>query len=464
MKKWFCMILMIALITGTTACVSSESGSDESPAPDMSATSEISPTPDISPASGISAGEEAIAGASTADELRTLIASYIQDENYTAALHAADKLLELDPSDESAYAAKAELCILTIKNGYDALNSLLAEAVGKVSDPTGYKEQIRQMYDGAGLELVIPFVSDYTSPDEVNTVGTSAGNLSCCVIEPDFSSLQYGVFATQGEWIYFSEHNEAYALYKMRLDSRERQLVCADGAANLNIIGDWIYFSNVGDNNTLYKIRTDGSMKTKLADDRCDSLCVSGDWIFYLNADDGDTVYRIRTDGSEREPFFKQAGTLFIDGDWLYFTAPDEGSVMRIRLDGTDDQLLLEGQWYTLICIHNGWLYYRTDVNGLIIMRMSPDGSTEPEEVWRYDAKINFFTFTNDRMIVSVRSLSNVESILVLDLDTMEQLLKIDAATDCICTAGGDDVFFVDASDFSWYKLMWDSGAAERAY
>jgi tetratricopeptide (TPR) repeat protein len=301
MRKPLFLIAVLALIAALTACTRPVLGSDITV---TGATVQTTPVPDTSPATGLSPEEQAIADASSSDELNSLISVCISDKNYPLALKAVDRLLELDPADDAAYAMKTELLILTLKDAYEALNDALAEDVGKVSDPAGYRALVRQLYDEAGLELGVPFAPDSTSGDEINTVGASAGNLSaCCFIGQDFSAWQSGVLTWQGEWVYFSEYAENFALYKMRLDGSDRQLVCAAGAASLNVVGDWIYFSNVGDNNKLYKVRTDGSLLTKLADDRCDSLCVLGDRIYYINADDGDTIYQIGTDGSEPRLF-----------------------------------------------------------------------------------------------------------------------------------------------------------------
>jgi hypothetical protein len=96
-------------------------------------------------------------------------------------------------------------------------------------------------------------------------------------------------------------------------------------------------------------------------------------------------------------------------------------------------------------------------------MRIPPDASAEPEEVWRYDAKINFFTFAGDRLIVAVRDGSDTESVLVFDPDTMEQLMRVDIVTDAVCTAGGDSVYFINAKDgMAWYKLDWEPGTAGK--
>lgn len=410
------------------------------------------------PMRGLSPDQAAIAKAATSAELQTLLQRYYQDKNYPMALSAAEKILELDPSDEGMYVTKAELWIAVIKDAHDSLNSLLKQDLGKVTDPTGYRDQVTRMYEAAGLQLSFPFVPDYSSIEEINTVGNTSVNLRG-IMWTDKAALG-GLFAPQGKWIYYSNYSNNFALYKMSLDGEQKQPVCADAACNINVVGDWVYFTNLSDDNALYKIRTDGSMKTRLSEDGCESLCVSGDWVYYVSANDG-IIYRVRTDGSERMQFSKPGQSLFIDAEWLYFTSRDGRDLTRVRLDGSNQERLINGQWNQWTQVYDGWLYYLTDIKGMVIMRTRLD-SSERSEVWRYPGKINFFTVAGDRMIVSVRG--HIESVMAFDLTTMKQVLQLDnTSTEAICTAGETHVYFSAALDNNaWYRINWETGAAER--
>jgi hypothetical protein len=371
-----------------------------------------------------------------------------------------EKILKLEPSDDSLYSMKAELWILTIKDAYSSLNSALDQDISKVSDPAGYKELVLQMFNGAGLQLEIPFVPDYTTPDEINLVGNTAANLYGKVWMADQKTPVRGVFAAQGPWRYYAESDANFALYKMRQDGQERQLVCEDSVTGLNVMGDWIYFCNITDNYAPYKVRTDGTMKTKLAEDSCSYLCAAGDWVYFSTAGNEGAVYKMRLDGSGRELVANGAKDITVQGDWLYLPSRDERSLTRVRLDGSEQQTLIQGQWNLLAYVYNDCLYYLSDNNGMAIMKNSFDGS-DPVEVWKCDGKLSFYTLVENRLIVSMRSRESTEILLALDLDSLEQILKLDnVASESICTDGGNNVYFSDAFDQNaWYKINWETGA-----
>ncbi len=67
----------------------------------------------------------------------------------------------------------------------------------------------------------------------------------------------------------------------------------------INVVGDWIYYSNIDDNWKIYKIRTDGSGREQVNNDRSWFLSVFGDWIYYEDA--ADDIYKVRIDGSDRQ-------------------------------------------------------------------------------------------------------------------------------------------------------------------
>lgn len=164
MKKLLYVILILILISSLAAC-NSQAPRNSSGIAETSLG--LSPKPDLS------IEEVKIANASSAGELHTLLEKYYKDKNYTMAMMAAKKILEFDPADDDVYAMKAELQILMIEDAYNSLNDMIEQDIGKVKDQAGYKEQITHIYEDVDLQLRIPFISDYTSADEINTVGNT---------------------------------------------------------------------------------------------------------------------------------------------------------------------------------------------------------------------------------------------------------------------------------------------------
>ncbi|MBN2852825.1 MAG: DUF5050 domain-containing protein [Clostridia bacterium] len=437
----FLYALSICLLSG---CIVTS----EAPAPSMTPESQApSPTE-----SEVIPAEETY----TLEELHAQFEQYYLARDYKAAMMTAEEILVLDPANDAVYTMKAELLILEMKEANDSLNSMLQCDLEKLIDPKDYVEKVKWMYEEAGFQIMIPFTPDYVSSYDINTVGNISGNLYASMWKPDEWDWWYGVFTSQGDWIYFTDYNENRSLYKMKSNGEDKQLVSEDGACCLNVIGDWIYFSNISDNNYLYKIRTDGSMKTKLYEDNCRYICVSEDTIYYIVKDD-DRVYAIRTDGTERGVFSENAQTIFIDDGYLYLRTKDEFNLIRMDSDGSNPTFLIKDQWNIRVQMIDGWIYYMTDFNGLVIMKMKPDGSLQTE-VWRYNAKINAFAVSGSKLIVSVRDQDNVESILAIDLNTKETLFKLDNYwSEAICTFGQDTVFIANGYDNNrWYKIDWE--------
>lgn len=454
MKKLLCIFVALIVALSLISCG----------APTGEGTSAPSAVPTASPDEQFDTDPivDEIAGASTISELEILLDDFIRDRDYTTALNVLDRMIELEPSDD-LYAQRAEIQIQAIADGYEALNAMLAEDIDQVNDPTTYKERICQMVENAGLELVIPFTHDYASEDEINEVGNVSLNLFSGFWKGDDASSDNGVFASQGDWIYYADSLDGFSLHKVRLDGRENQTVTSDWAAFINVIGDWIYYINRSDGDLIYRIRTDGTEKMKLSDDVSNGLCVAEDYIYYINIDANNEIYRMKTDGSEREPFSKPASLIFSDGTWLYFLGPDSIALVRVPLEGGEAEVLLEDMWVHRTQILGDWIYYVTDINGMLLMRM-PLGGGESEEVFRFEGKLSSFVISDNLLITSERKMDGSESIWIYDLSTSTILNQLsDASSDSICIASDGSIYFGNYfENDEFYRIDISSGTAEK--
>ncbi|MBC2723873.1 MAG: DUF5050 domain-containing protein, partial [Desulfosporosinus sp.] len=94
-------------------------------------------------------------------------------------------------------------------------------------------------------------------------------------------------------------------IYTANLDGTDKKEVTSDATETLNVHNGWIYYSNKEDGYKLYKIQIDGSGRTKLSDqDEINAINIVGDWVFYtrgLSVMTGDSsVYMMKLDGSEQ--------------------------------------------------------------------------------------------------------------------------------------------------------------------
>ena len=364
MKRILYVIVIMLMVFSLTACA----------APAAEQTGETTATPAPTTA------QDAIAGAS-ADELRGMITRYNSEGNYEMAYAAAKRLIELEPSDTDAYTAAMDALAAISAANYEEINILLAQGVESAEDAQVLAEWADENQPDYSIEL--PFISDYKS-DEINTVGTMPGNLCNDFYRPN-ECWETGLFASQGDWVYFSRPDEGFAIYKMRTDGTKFQRVGENGGSCINVVGDWIYFRLLNnDEMELYKMRTDGSEPTQVSENWCDYISVSGDFIYYGNGSDDFRVYRIRTDGSDDIALTeKQAIYMCVYGDWVYYSLTDESGFYRTLTDGSETEKLSD-RYVGIYCISGDWIYYSIRDDNNAVQRMRLDGS-EDEEVLRCD-------------------------------------------------------------------------------
>lgn len=221
-----------------------------------------------------------------------------------------------------------------------------------------------------------------------NTVNTS-GNI-----------CNFGYYAVQGNWVYYSNFDDGGRLYKMKIDGTRSQKLCDDNVKFINVVGDWVYYlSYNNDKSYINKIKTDGSSKTTLIEDEGYTrfLNVCGDRIYYIVGKGGGvanswyySVNELKTDGTKvgeafRFPktcspmYFNVAGnygyclvnqfegnnpknyiykfslygsgnfTKLVEGaitfnvseDWIYYGNFNE--IRKIKVDGKEDQKITDG-------------------------------------------------------------------------------------------------------------------------
>jgi hypothetical protein len=398
---------------------------------------------------------DAIAAAS-ADELRGLIAQYQTEDDYEMVYAAAMRLIELEPSDTDAYTAAMDALAAISADNYDKINALLVQGVKYAQDTQTLADWAENNQPDYSVSL--PFIPDYESDDEINTEGTTPGNL-LNDFHREYEFWETGLFASQGDWIYFSRADESFAIYKMRTDGSEYQRIGEVSGSCLNVVGDWIYFRNpMGDNQReMYKMRTDGSECTQLLDGIRDYISVSGDFIFYANGNDNFRFYRIRTDGSENMALTEaQAIYMCVYGEWAYYSLSDESGFYRTRIDGSETQLLT-ARCVSLYCMADDWIYYCIRDDNYTVWRMRPDGS-EIKKVLRYDQPIATMNIAGDTMLLSVNNDGADGQIIIVDMNSFEILRMVEQTTDAIYVDGGGNAYFIDYNDMTWYSIDTNDG------
>jgi len=174
-------------------------------------------------------------------------------------------------------------------------------------------------------------------------------------------------------------------LQKVSVDGKVKIKKFSRASYQINAVDDWIYYANFIDNGTLYKVKADGSFETKLNDAYCAWINKAGDWVYYSNLSDGGKLYKTRTDGSENVKLTDDGISLLnINGDWAYYVKYSNKtySIEKMKLDGSDKQILKNTNFLISLNIVDRWIYYTyypngKHENGLVTYRVSIDGTKE---------------------------------------------------------------------------------------
>lgn len=426
------------------------------------------------------------AAAPTAGELRELIAQYKADEDYEAVYEAAEKLIELEPSDTDAYLIAVDALSNLSKQQYDEINRLVAQGAEKAENFRPIADWIAENQPEYIVEM--PFFSDFASADEINTDGITTGNMTNCAKYKNYGGWWLGGLLTwQGDYVYLSRPDEDFAIYKMRFDGSGYAKIDDNHGSCLNVIGDWIYFVNHDDGNKPYKMRTDGSMKLNITDDECGFLSAEGDYVYYHNGSADGGLYKVRVDGSEKRELVKNTVMFCCVADgYVYYAEKRESSPLyRIPIDGGTPSVVIDSglQSYAVkgadgtvdnvemtadmvqnYCVEGGYVYYFDAANHNSVRRVRTDGTGN--ELFRpFDYRIAALNVANGQLVCSLwydkgyeeDGFCVGEEIVKVDANTLERQGSVEADTEPVCTGPDGWIYYMKfGENLAWYALSPD--------
>jgi hypothetical protein len=421
----FAALILVALLT---ACASTTATtSTAAPSGLSAATTSGSASGDPGPTTTVTQSiEAAIAQMTSYEDLKALFKEAIAGKRPREAYLAGMRYIEIAPDTDEGYLWAVTGLLEMSKANYEEINGLLETAFSSVK----YRERLVQSITESEPTLAIswPVVSDTENAADLNTSGTTCGNMSAG-----------GQVAIQGKWAYFGAQGDGGKLYKIELTMpSDRQKICDDIARFINVIGDTIYYRNDSDGGTLYSIRTDGAERKKLGEAACSSVSVENGWI-YFSTQEGEKAafYRMRTDGSDP----------YVSGDWVYYVnKEDQGSLWRVPAGGGEPQKVVAGVEIEY-AIADGKLYYLgTGQKGMAVFAAELDGSSA-KEVYSVEGKISTFNVFAGTLFVSVRPQStNKDAIDLVDIASQKVVKTLDAYTEALY-CGNRALVYVDGLD-----------------
>lgn len=158
----------------------------------------------------------------------------------------------------------------------------------------------------------------------------------------DVTELTWGLsfIGLYDDWIFVDMMN---TLQKFKIDGTEK-IDLNEDISEIIIVDDWLYYSNYSDDGKIYRMKVNGSEKIKISDAQGYSFNAYKGWLYYTNYSDDRKIYKMRLDGTENIKLSDEAGEYInIAGDWVFYKiygGPNDGKLCRMRLDGSDWQLM----------------------------------------------------------------------------------------------------------------------------
>lgn len=304
------------------------------------------------------------------------------------------------------------------------------------------------------------------SAGPANKIGTTMSN-----------ALERGTVAVLGDWVYFTNYNRDFYLYRMRMDGTQKQLVLQEQVTNLNIVGDWIYYCSMkqtgGRYDGLCKVRLDGTQRTQLRTGSYNWLYAEGDWLYFSERKLGGKIERIKTDGTQHSVLCSETcAEPVVLGDRIFYHTENRGDIYSMNKDGSDRKLLMTNS-------AGGSLYEMTATGGYIyalrntqILRIDPESGTHRSHQVGYNETVSYLA-ANDGWIYYVKfdfSNGNERAFLYrMKGDFTGEMKVCDLSngkyTNFYISFAGDWVFFPNPGDNRYmYRVRLDGTDLQRVY
>ena len=409
--------------------------------------------------SACSSPADSVSKAKTVTELDALVERFLAEQNFDAALAAAEKAIELDPKDTEHYIAAVSVIRKEADVKFERARALLESASRIAYDAAaeGDSQELDALAEWVEnnrpeLPWGLPPLPDYTSKDQINTAGNTISNL-----------MSMGWVAGQGDWVYFRNTSDNNALYKTRSDGSRIAKIGDDKVSYLNVIGDWIYYCCENEGNTIYKIRTDGSERTKICDSApCYNVIVIGDWIYYLVDGNESGIYRVHTDGSEKARLCSDDIQSFgVFGDQVYYVSKGSGGKVRKMLtDGSDNTPFVD-QGVISFVVAGDWIYYNKMDEGGTLYKSRLDGTEEA--LLDSSAKCVNLNIVDDWIYYTVRLKEKRNSFAKLRTDGTGREILSEVSGDCINIIG-NWMYYINGDDNGMlYRMRLDGSENQKA-
>ena len=255
--------------------------------------------------------------------------------------------------------------------------------------------------------------------------GVSLTNAITKAIRGSTNSINNGIAAKSGNWVFYHNNEDDYKLYKMLSDGSKNIKVNEDRCFHINTVEGWIYYQNrslrrreieeqgkidyqQGDN-CIYRIRQDGTQRTRISEDPASSVIISNGWIYYYNNDDS-KIYKVGLDETQRSLVVDDVcGSFTVTEDSIYYESQNEG-IFEVNINTLERKKICDdvsrGAAYS-----EGWIYYSNGNDAGKLYKIKADGSSKAKLSDDYAIYINtaadwiyYVNFDDDSSLYKIKS------------------------------------------------------------
>jgi len=224
----------------------------------------------------------------------------------------------------------------------------------------------------------------------------------------------------------------------------------------------WIYYTT---NDKLYKMKQDGSNNQLLSETGGYFINVVNEWIYYETSKNG--LSKVRTDGTDYSviSFIKDAartgmdiGDYYVNSKWIYYKRwkNNESSLVRVALDGTNEQIILSDSIYRVSVVGDYIYYsnekglYKIDLNGLkkeIVVDV-PSMHFVVDDNWIYYSQGDYENFTLKKIMIDGTNDTNLNLLQIQSFNVIGEWLYYSSQRE-----GESGLYRIKTNGTEWKKI-----------
>lgn len=164
-----------------------------------------------------------------------------------------------------------------------------------------------------------------------------------------------------GNYIYYLHYDTdtATTMYRVKIDGTEQEPVNDQPYYTCSTNGKYLYYNGLKNDHNIYSLNTETGSSSRLFDGDCWMSVVEGSTAYYMDCANNYRLTKVNLNTKETTLLSDERIDCFnIYGDYIYYCRNQEPALCRMRLDGSESEVIADGI-YTDINITSRYVYFR---------------------------------------------------------------------------------------------------------